>query len=750
VFVADGNQTRLKRGDELRMGDELVVPKTLRLPENAPQRIDLMSELWSYPEAAEQIWVRGPAVEAWYKQRINERYADNDLTAPRVEIPPAWERGLNRPTVQHFESYLQAVGADAAALRSQVVIGMSRLEQTWETRYQASGRNALKDYVQLSDLTVDDIAFFVDRGDLQLTPEHYGDKGIGRYLETTDALFTLLGFYVAEGSCSDRNGLRLAIGKGNRRFAAEMAVHLTSLFGLSPTHYGVDDSAGDLKLVNRVVALAWQHVFGFVGSESHTKRIPDIVFNAIESQRLAFLRGYLLGDGTAASGRIAFSTSSYDLSSGLMYLLSSLGVVASMSEIQPDGVVRLIRGQPCETRLPHWIITVAASEDLRRLQSIWCDHAGAATVHEHIAGKDNSRNRRFRQLDGDLMGLPIVSIEATTPSNGYVYDFSVEGDENFVAGVGGICCHNTDADVDGSHIRTLLLTFFYRQIPLLIERGYIYIAQPPLYKVKRGKSEVYVKDEAELNALLLASAMDESRLIVNASAEPILGTSLELLSRRYMEVQAIIQRWARRYDERLLDQLIYQPEVTQQLFDQPGFMTGWCAQLTTSLNAVDDGARRFKVEMRAATEAVGARVIVHRTEHGTTTDKQLPREFFDSAEYRRIAELGKTLTGLIGPGAYVARGEQRRDVGSFKEAITWLFDQARKGQSIQRYKGLGEMNPAQLWDTTINPATRRLMQVRIDDAVAADEIFTTLMGDAVEPRREFIEKNALAVMNLDI
>ncbi len=308
----------------------------------------------------------------------------------------------------------------------------------------------------------------------------------------------------------------------------------------------------------------------------------------------------------------------------------------------------------------------------------------------------------------------------------------------------------TDADVDGSHIRTLLLTFFYRQIPLLIERGYIYIAQPPLYKVKRGKTEVYVKDEAELNALLLASAMDESRLAVNASAEPLFGTSLELLVRRYMEVQAIIQRWARRYDERLLDQLIYQPEVTQQLFDQPGFMSDWCNQLTQSLNAIDDGARRFKVEMRPATETIGVRVMVHRTEHGTTTDKQLPREFFDSAEYRRMAELGKTLAGLVSSGAYVARGEQRREVGSFKEAITWLFDQARKGQSIQRYKGLGEMNPEQLWDTTINPATRRLMQVRIDDAVAADEIFTTLMGDQVEPRREFIEKNALAVMNLDI
>jgi DNA gyrase subunit B len=308
----------------------------------------------------------------------------------------------------------------------------------------------------------------------------------------------------------------------------------------------------------------------------------------------------------------------------------------------------------------------------------------------------------------------------------------------------------TDADVDGSHIRTLLLTFFYRQIPMLIERGHVYIAQPPLYKVKRGKTETYVKDDNELNALLLNAALDGAALHVNASAEPLSGSSLELLARRYMEVQAIIRRWARRYDERLLEQLIYQPEVTSGHFDQPEFLAGWCAGLQQALNARDDGARSYRVELRAAADGHGSRIVVHRTEHGLASDKQLPREFFDSAEYRRIAELGHTLSGLIGEGAYVVRGNERQDVGSFREAIDWLFEQARKGQSIQRYKGLGEMNAEQLWETTINPETRRLMQVRIEDAVTSDEIFTTLMGDQVEPRREFIEKNALAVANLDI
>jgi DNA gyrase subunit B len=311
-------------------------------------------------------------------------------------------------------------------------------------------------------------------------------------------------------------------------------------------------------------------------------------------------------------------------------------------------------------------------------------------------------------------------------------------------------CLMTDADVDGSHIRTLLLTFFYRQMPELIERGHIYIAQPPLYKVKRGKQETYVKDDTELNQLLLTSALENAGLHVNSAAPALSGTGLELLARKYMEVQAIVKRWSRRYDDRLLDQLIYMPEVTTADFDRPEWLRGWAQDLHQRLNALDDGTRTYRVEVRSASDGHAARVIVHKTEHGTPTHKYLPREFFESAEYQRIADLARTLAGLIGEGAFVVRAGERQDVGSFKEAMKWLFEQAKKGQSIQRYKGLGEMNPEQLWDTTINPETRRLLQVKIDDAVTADDIFTTLMGDQVEPRREFIEKNALSVTNLDV
>jgi DNA gyrase subunit B len=307
----------------------------------------------------------------------------------------------------------------------------------------------------------------------------------------------------------------------------------------------------------------------------------------------------------------------------------------------------------------------------------------------------------------------------------------------------------SDADVDGSHIRTLLLTFFYRQMPILIERGHIYIAQPPLYKVKKGKQETYVKDDLELSALLLNTAIEDAALHVNAAAPPLTGLGLESLMRKYVEVEAIIARWARRYDGRFLEQLLYVPTLTTEAFDRIDALRDWCRNLEARLNGLDDVSRQYSVTVQTMA-AGGHRIDLKRFEHGLSSAKHIPREFFDSAEYLRIAELGQTLSDLMGPGAYIQRGEDRQEVASFKVAKTWLFEQAKKGQSIQRYKGLGEMNADQLWDTTINPETRRLLQVRIEDAVAADDIFTTLMGDAVEPRREFIEKNALNVSNLDV
>ncbi len=308
----------------------------------------------------------------------------------------------------------------------------------------------------------------------------------------------------------------------------------------------------------------------------------------------------------------------------------------------------------------------------------------------------------------------------------------------------------TDADVDGSHIRTLLLTFFYRQMPELIERGYIYIAQPPLYKIRKGKREHYVKDEAELNAFLLSAALDQAALHVNEAAPAIKGPALESLARKYMEVEAIIDRWSKRYDAHLLKSLQYLPKFSSASFDDEKSLKTWVRQLAKQLNDNAASDTKYRTSVEQAEHGEGSKITVIRTSHGLAYERHIYREMFDSAEYLRIVELGAELRDLIGDGTFVVRGEQKFAVTSFEEVMDWLMDEAKRGQTIQRYKGLGEMNPGQLWDTTIDPESRRLLQVRIEHAQTADEIFTTLMGDQVEPRREFIETNALSVAHLDV
>ncbi len=315
----------------------------------------------------------------------------------------------------------------------------------------------------------------------------------------------------------------------------------------------------------------------------------------------------------------------------------------------------------------------------------------------------------------------------------------------------------TDADVDGSHIRTLLLTFFYRQMPELIERGHVYIAQPPLYKIKKGKQEVYVKDDAELNAHLLNAALDNAKLHVNAEAPPLSAQALESLAKEHMAAESIIKRISSRYDENVLRALSSLPEIDSELFENLDGLEKWAESLSEILPKTNgdrltngnsgDYTAAFE---RGDKDGEGVRIAVQKVQHGVGATRYIPREFFDTNEYRHIMELAGKLKELIGEGAFIERGEKRAGISSFAEAIDWLMKEARKGQSIQRYKGLGEMNPEQLWDTTVNPETRRLMQVRVEDAVKADEIFTTLMGDQVEPRRDFIEQNALMVSNLDV
>ncbi len=307
----------------------------------------------------------------------------------------------------------------------------------------------------------------------------------------------------------------------------------------------------------------------------------------------------------------------------------------------------------------------------------------------------------------------------------------------------------TDADVDGSHIRTLLLTFFFRQMVDLIMRGHIYIAQPPLYKVKHGKQERYLKDDGELQEYLLTVALDSAALAL-ADGRTISGNELADLSRRHLAVQENIRRLSRRYDAKALQKLGYLATVRTESLKDPVFVRRWVSELQARVNDDPTGAVRFEIDGALNSKTSLYEIKVTRYEHGSSIASRLDGDFFGSPDYAAMRALGEQLAKLFSGAVTVRRGEQSQIAMSFDSALDWLLGEARRGQTIQRYKGLGEMNPEQLWETTMDPRSRRLLKVSADDDVAAGEVFSMLMGDQVEPRREFIEKNALLVSNLDI
>jgi len=308
----------------------------------------------------------------------------------------------------------------------------------------------------------------------------------------------------------------------------------------------------------------------------------------------------------------------------------------------------------------------------------------------------------------------------------------------------------TDADVDGSHIRTLLLTFFFRQMPELIERGHVYIAQPPLYKLARGKQSRYLKDEAALAEYLTQSALEEAALFANAGAPPVAGTALAELVSRYQNVASDIERLARVYPRDVLWSLLRVPTLEVGALSAEDRVSAFCLALSEYLQTLKDKSVSYEVFVRQDPERGTFYPVVRRTAHSVATDTVLGRGFFGSSEYGALRSLGDQLEGLIEPDGFFQRGEKRVETQDFAAGLDWLLAEARKGCAIQRYKGLGEMNPGQLWETTMDPGARRMLQVTIEDAFLADQMFSTLMGDDVEPRREFIEQNALAVANLDV
>ncbi len=608
IFAADADgHPVLKRGDAVQVGDYIAAPARLPLHAASPARIDLLRSFVELGEKMDaDLVVRGVGVENWFKARVRAEHAHSpEMIEPRVTIPAAvgaqlkaqrqklglsqqsicaavgirqpityyeWERGASRPTLGNFRRYVELLNLPRETIFDQVTLDDNRLDHLWNTQYRAAPRNRVRDYVSLSDLQLDDLAQL--EGDVCLSPRHYADQALPRYLPVNDKLMLLLGFFVAEGSLSTRNGVRFAIGRRNEPHVPELRAAVQQVFGLEPTVYRFDDGRSEVRVVNRVVAALFRLLFNFDGTRAPRKHIPDLVFNVAPELQLAFLRGYFMGDGAIGKRQISFTTTSETLANQLMYLCLGHGIQVSLETIPPSGKPSgVIRGKPITQRHTAYRVAIAKRAAIAQLQEIWRDHQSAAKLQQWLATPRRDGAPRVGQpMVGNLIGLPVRAVRQIEPTTRDVYDFSVAGDETFICGRGGICAHNTDADVDGAHIRTLLLTFFFRYMTPLVEHGHLYIAQPPLYKVKVGREEQYV------------------------------------------------------YDDHALEEL------------------------------------------------------------------------------RKKNKNGK-------------------------------FD-------LQRYKGLGEMNPEQLWETTMNPENRTLLQVTVEDAAEADRTFDMLMGNEVPPRKRFIQTHA--------
>lgn len=311
----------------------------------------------------------------------------------------------------------------------------------------------------------------------------------------------------------------------------------------------------------------------------------------------------------------------------------------------------------------------------------------------------------------------------------------------------------TDADVDGSHIRTLLLTFFYRHMPELIERGYVYIAQPPLYKMKKGKHEQYVKDDEALNELLLKLGTDEAQLFLNSNAPPLIAEQFKDLTNHYQSALTTITRLSRRYPYAILELLTEVPALPVESLQSQEKVNAWVTHLKTVLHnqpSISLNEARYDITVIENRERQIFVPKIVMTHHGVNSHYEFNYDFFMSVDYNQLASFYQKTSHLFDDGAYLQKGDNKIAVNKFADVYAWVIAEAKKGLSIQRYKGLGEMNPEQLWETTMDTSTRRLLRVNIEDAVSADQIFTTLMGDQVEPRRLFIENNALTASNVDV
>ena len=791
VFVLEDGEVKLKRGDEVRAGDLLVAPRRLPRPAAASMRIDLLATFLA-ADAAAALYVQGEEVrrlaagrvlarmqrpELWGESRVElseEQWAalvahrqaaglSQTKVAQSVGVKQPitvshWERGVNRPIESQFQGYLRVIGWQDELAYDRVPAKIDALLAQGDESGNARWRE-VSPYKRLADLTPAEAASLGD--DVQLVPRAHADKAFGRYLPVTRDLLWFLGWYLAEGTLSAHQ-VSLNLGRKDDPFIEELQAAIEATFGEVARCYHDPASEGVKLYFHSVAAARLLRAWGLAG-RAHQKRLPEILFSLPAELQMAFLEGYFLGDGTTNGQNISFTTNSPRLKDGLLYLFAQLGLLATTTRMAPQTGP----DAPIRTRHDYFTLSLCGKEQLAPCRDIWGRHANAARLDAHLA-RPTRKAQSFAPIGDDLMGLEVLSVEEVAPVGEFVYDFSVEGDENFVAGAGGLCTHNTDADVDGSHIRTLLLTFFYRQMPQLLEhkverkneagetetelRSYVYIAQPPLYKVKKGRTERYIKDEREMTRYLMRKATEDVSVTVKKTGEKIEGKELTSLLERLTEFNGYYAKLERRlHDRKVVDTMLEAFSGKKGLMQKEGRKLHDVFADEALLGKVEAALAEagYKTELDSDEEH-GLSAIKIKNAGNNGAEAVIDWELATHVEFQRAIELFKSFAQISQPPFLVREGTVEIEVASRDEMLNHILSAAKKDLTIQRYKGLGEMNPEQLWETTMDPEKRTLLQVKVDDVVETDEIFTVLMGDQVEPRRRFIEDNALDVKNLDI